>query len=263
LIDRGGRVEKQELDRLFRLDGRVAIVTGGSRGIGRAIAEGFALAGAKVVIASRKADACAEVAEAIAKRGGEALAAPTHLGELAQLERLVAATVERFGGIDVLVNNAANALALPFGSVTPDAWEKSIGVNLRGPVFLAQYALPALTASGRGSIINVSSAGAYLFSANTHMYAAAKAALLSYTRSLAAELAARKIRVNAIAPGTIDTDMVRNNPPAVQRAMAEASFQRRAARPDEMVGPVLFLVSDAASFVTGQVLIADGGLVPR
>jgi NAD(P)-dependent dehydrogenase (short-subunit alcohol dehydrogenase family) len=256
-------VEKQDLEQLFRLDGRVAIVTGGSRGIGRAIAEGYALAGAKVVIASRKALACAETAEAIAKRGGEALAVPTHLGELDQLERLVGATVDRFGGIDILVNNAANALALPFGSVTPEAWEKSFAVNLRGPVFLTQYALPALTASGRASIVNVASAGAYLFSAHTHMYAAAKAGLLAYTRALAAELAPRKIRVNAIAPGTIDTDMVRNNPPQLQEAMAKASLLGRAAHPDEVVGLALYLASDASSFVTGATVNIDGGLVPR
>ncbi len=256
-------MEKQQLDSLFRLDGRVAIVTGGSRGIGRAIAEGFALAGARVVIASRKADACAETAEAIQKRGGEALAVPTHLGELDQLERLVEATVGRFGGIDIVVNNAANALALPFGQVTPEGWEKSFAVNLRGPVFLVQYALPALTASGRASVINVSSAGAYLFSGFQHMYAAAKAGLLAYTRSLAAELAPRKIRVNAIAPGTIDTDMVRNNPPEVQEAMAKASLLRRAAEPDEVVGLALYLASDASSFVTGASINIDGGLVPR
>ena len=256
-------MEKVDLERLFRLDGRVAIVTGGSRGIGRAIAEGYALAGAKVVIASRKAQACAETVEAIAKRGGEALAVPTHLGELDQLERLVAAAVDRFGGIDILVNNAANPLALPFGSVTAEAWEKSFSVNLRGPVFLTQYALPALTASGRASVVNVSSAGAYLFSAHTHMYAAAKAGLLAYTRALAAELAPRKIRVNAIAPGTIDTDMVRNNPPQMQEVMAKASLQGRAAHPDELVGLALFLASDASSFVTGATINIDGGLVPR
>ena len=256
-------MEKQDFDRLFRLDGRVAIITGGSRGIGRAIAEGYALAGARVVIASRKAEACAETAEAITKRGGEALAVATHLGELDQLERLVAATLDRFGAIDILVNNAANALALPFGQVTPEGWEKSFAVNLRGPVFLTQYALPALTASGRASVINVSSAGAYLFSGFQHMYAAAKAGLLAYTRALAAELAPKKNRVNAIAPGTIDTDMVRNNPPAVQEAMAKASLLRRAAEPDEIVGLALYLASDASSFVTGATINIDGGLVAR
>ena len=121
----------------------------------------------------------------------------------------------------------------------------------------------ALTESPHASVINVSSAGAYLFSAHTHMYAAAKAGLLAYTRSLAAELAPRKIRVNAIAPGTIDTDMVRNNPPAVQETMAKASLLGRAAAPDEVAGLALYLASDASSFVTGTTVNVDGGLVPR
>jgi NAD(P)-dependent dehydrogenase (short-subunit alcohol dehydrogenase family) len=256
-------VEKKDLDALFRLDGRVAIVTGGSRGIGRAIAEAFGLAGARVVVASRKEAACEETADAIRSRGGEALAVATHIGELDQLERLVTTTVDHFGGIDVLVNNAANALALPFGQVTPEAWEKSLGANLRGPVFLMQYALPHLATSSHASIVNVASAAAYLFSANIHMYAAGKAGLLAYTRSLAAELAPKNIRVNAISPGTVDTEMVRNNPPAVQEAMANAALLRRAATPDEIVGLALYLASDASSFVTGATINIDGGLVPR
>ena len=256
-------MEKEELDLLFRLDGRVAIVTGGSRGIGRAIAEAFALAGARVVVASRKGAACEETAAAIRAKGGSAVAIPTHIGELDQLERLVEKTVDHFGGIDILINNAANALALPFGQITPEAWEKSLGANLRGPVFLMQYALPHLTTSAHASIVNVSSAAAYLFSPYIHMYAAGKAGLLAYTRALAAELAPKQIRVNAIAPGTVDTEMVQNNPPEVQETMKNAALLRRGAEPDEMVGLALYLASDASSFVTGATINIDGGLVPR
>lgn len=255
-------MDKQKFERLFDLSGRVAIVTGGSRGIGRAIAEGYALAGARVVIASRKAEACDETVRAIRAAGGEALAVPTHLGELAQLKALADRTLDHYGAIDVLVNNAANALAQPFRQMTPDAWEKSLGVNLRGPTFLTQYCLPGLDRSAHASVINVSSAGAYLFSAYTHMYAAAKAGMLAYVRSLAAELAPR-IRINGIAPGTIDTDMVRNNTPETQQRMADAALLRRAAHPDEVVGLALYLASDASSFVTGATFNIDGGLVPR
>jgi NAD(P)-dependent dehydrogenase (short-subunit alcohol dehydrogenase family) len=238
-------------------------VTGGSRGIGRSIAEGYALAGAKVVIASRKAAACDETVEAIKAAGGEALAVPTHTGELDQLRALADKTLEHFGAIDILVNNAANALAMPFEQMTPEAWEKSLSVNLRGPVFLTQYCLAGLEKSGRGSIINISSAGAFLFSPFTHMYSAAKAGLLAYVRSNAADFASKNIRVNGIAPGTIDTDMVRNNTPEAQKAMAGAALMKRAAHPDELVGMALFLASDASSFVTGTTLHIDGGLVPR
>ena len=256
-------MDRQKQDALFDLSGRVAIVTGGTRGIGRSIAEGFALAGAKVVVASRKADACAETQQHLESLGAEALGVATHMGDLEQLDALVEATVERFGGVDILVNNAANALALPFGQVTPEAWEKSLGVNLRGPVFLMQSALPHLAKSEHASIINVSSAGAYLFSAYTHMYAAAKAGLLAYTRSLAAELAPMKIRVNAIAPGTIETDMVHNNTPEQQEAMRSAALMGRGAHPDELVGLALLFASDAGSFITGATLNIDGGMVPR
>lgn len=256
-------MDKQALNDLFDLRGRVAIVTGGTRGIGRSIAEGFVSAGAQVVVASRKADACAETEAHLRALGGEACGVPAHMGELGDIAALVQRTVDAFGAIDIIVNNAANALAQPIGQFTPEAWQKSFDVNLRGPVFLVQSALPHLERSEHAAVVNVISAGAFLFSANVAMYAAAKAALMSFTRSFAADLAPRGIRVNALAPGTVDTDMVRANTPEMQRAMATAGLLRRAAHPDEMVGPALYLASGASSFMTGQVLLVDGGLVPH
>ena len=246
-----------------RFKDKVVLVTGGSRGLGRAIAEGFAAAGADVVVASRKADACAETQAALEAMGGRALGVPTHLGEPDDLRALVDATVERFGGVDIVVNNAATALAQMIEDITPDAWQKVFDVNLRGPVLLTQAALPHLRASEHGAVINVVSVGAFLFSTYTSMYASAKAGLLQYTRSMAAEFAPDGIRVNALAPGTVDTDMVRANPPEAQERMANAALLRRAAHPDELVGPALLLASDAGSFVTGQCLVVDGGLAPR
>jgi len=246
---------------LFSLEGRVAIVTGGTRGIGLAIAEGFNDAGATVVIASRKADAVEEAVAHLRARGGEATGVAAHMGDLGDVQRIVDSTIEAHGKIDVLVNNAATALTQPLGQLTADAWAKVHDVNLRGPVFLIEAALPHLTASPHAAIINVISAGAYLASTATAMYAGTKIALLGYTRTMAADFASRGIRVNAIAPGTVRTDMVMNNTPEAQERMANSSYMKRMAAPEEMVGPALFLASDASSFVTGQVVIADGGLV--
>jgi len=256
-------VDRDKLSRLHDLTGRVAIVTGGTRGIGLAIAEGLLAAGAQVAVASRKADACASTEAHLRAMAGDAIGVPTHMGDIAAVNALVDRTVEEFGRLDIVVNNAANALTLPFGQLTLDAWEKSIGTNLRGPVFLIERALPHLEASGNAAILNVISAGAFLFAANTAMYNAAKAGLMSMTRSMAAAFAAKGIRVNALAPGTVDTDMVRNNAPEAIESMKNASFMKRVAHPDEMVGPALLMCSDAGSFMTGQVVIVDGGLTPH
>ncbi len=256
-------MNREQFSKLFDLTGRVAIVTGGTRGIGRSLAEGLVCAGAKVVVASRKAEACAETEAHLTAMGGDALGVATHMGDLDSLQALVDATVERFGGIDIVINNAANALTQPLGEFSVDAWNKSLDVNLRGPVFLVQYALPHLKASEHAAVVNVISAGAFLASSQQSIYAAAKSGMMSFTRAQAREWAPFGIRVNALAPGTIDTDMVRNNPPEAQARMAAASPMNRAAHADEMIGPVLFLVSDAGSFMTGQVVLADGGMVPH
>jgi NAD(P)-dependent dehydrogenase (short-subunit alcohol dehydrogenase family) len=255
--------EALDVSRLFRLDGRVALVTGGTRGIGRAIAEGFGQAGARVVVASRKPDACAETQEALRSAGIDAIGISCHMGSLGDVRDLVTATVERFGGIDVVVNNAANALAEPIGSFSEAGFTKSIDVNVKGPLFLIQESLPYLRVSDHASVINMVSAGAWLFSATVAHYAAAKAAMVSYTKALAASLASEGIRVNALAPGAVDTDMTRATGPEATAGMARACLLRRVANPNEMVGPALFLASDASSYVTGTVLHADGGLVTR
>jgi NAD(P)-dependent dehydrogenase (short-subunit alcohol dehydrogenase family) len=256
-------MNQDQLRSLFDLTGRVAIVTGGTRGIGRSIAEGFVASGARVAVASRKADACDEAEQALRAMGGDAIGVPTHLGELDSLEALVERTVDEFGRLDIVVNNAATPLREDLGHFTPEAYAKSMDVNLRGPVFLVQEALPHLQNSRSAAVINVISAGAFLHAPFLATYAATKAALMSFTRSMAAEFAPLGIRVNALAPGSVDTEMMRKNTPEAQEHMANSSLQRRAAHPDEMVGPALFLASDAASFVTGQVVIADGGLVPH
>jgi NAD(P)-dependent dehydrogenase (short-subunit alcohol dehydrogenase family) len=252
------------LHRLFDLKDRTAIVTGGTRGIGLSIAEALVSCGANVVVASRKPEACAAAADKLQSLGGgKALGVPTHLGDIDAIGPLVAATAHEFGGIDIVVNNAANALALPLGEITPEAWSKSFSVNLQGPVFLVQAALPYLRESRHAAILNVVSAGAFIFSPLVSMYSAAKAAMVSFTRSMAAEFASQGIRVNALAPGSVDTDMVRGNPPEFIDAMKASAFMQRIADPSEMIGPALLLVSDAGSFITGQTIVADGGMVAR
>jgi NAD(P)-dependent dehydrogenase (short-subunit alcohol dehydrogenase family) len=258
-----GGAQGLDISRLFRLDGRVALITGGTRGIGRAIAEGFGQAGARVVVASRKTDACAQTEAELRSVGIDAAGIGCHMGALEDVRALVAATVERFGAIDVVVNNAANALSEPVGSFTDAALSKSMDVNVKGPIFLIQESLPYLRVSEHASVINVVSAGAWLFSATVAHYAAAKGAMVTYTKALAAGLAPDGIRVNALAPGSVDTDMVRATGPAATANMARACLLRRVADPDEMVGPALFLASDASSYVTGTVVHADGGLVTR
>ncbi|WP_301121773.1 SDR family NAD(P)-dependent oxidoreductase [Mycolicibacterium fortuitum] len=256
-------MNRETFDHLFDMTDRTVIVTGGTRGIGLALAEGFTLAGARVVVASRKADACERAAQHLRDLGGQAVGVPAHSGNIDDLGALVERTVAEFGGIDVVVNNAANALAQPLGQMTPEAWAKSYEVNLRGPVFLVQHALPHLKESSKAAVLNMVSVGAFNFAPALSIYASGKAALMSVTRSMAAEFAPLGIRVNALAPGPVDTDMMRNNPQEAIDLMKGGTLMKRLASPDEMVGAALLMCSDAGSYMTGQVVIVDGGGTPR
>jgi NAD(P)-dependent dehydrogenase (short-subunit alcohol dehydrogenase family) len=248
---------------LFDLSGRVAIVTGGSRGLGRAIVLGYAAAGASVVVASRKTDACVAVADEVLAAGGAALAAPTHVGRPAELEALVAATLDGFGRIDIVVNNAANPLGGLLTDVTELAFEKSYEVNVRAPLLLATKALEHLAASGHGVVINTITAGAFNPGEGLGLYCSGKSALWSLTKVMAKEWAPLGVRVNALSPGPFETDMMAAtyDVPEFRESIVASTPLKRIATPDEIVGAALYLASDASSYVTGSVVCVDGGIM--
>jgi dehydrogenase/reductase SDR family member 4 len=246
----------------FSLDGKVALVTGGSRGIGRAISLALAEAGARVTVSSRKAEACEAVVAEVTAAGGEAMAAPGHAGRPEDISRVVAATMDRWGRLDILVNNAGTNPQ--FGPLTQgelSAFEKVLEVNLKGPWLLTKEAVAAWMGAHGGSIINVASVGGIRPGPLLGMYNASKAALINMTQSLARELGPVGIRVNAIAPGLIRTDFAKilvETPEIRDRTVAMTSLGR-IGEPDEMAGAVVWLASDAASYVTGTVIVLDGG----
>ncbi len=249
-----------DISNLVDLSGRVALVTGGSRGLGRAMALGFAKAGAAVVVASRKADACESVVGEIVTLGGAGLAVAVRMQEPDEVRQLVDAAVARFGRLDVVVNNAATVLDRTLEALSPDSFRGAFDTNLLGPMLLVQAAVPHLAANGVGSVINISSIAAARATPTRYLYPPVKSAMLQVTRSLAVHLAPQRIRVNAIMPGTFRTDMVEKAYTAEQlEGTARMTPLGRVAEPEEIVGPALFLASDMASFVTGTVLTVDGG----
>ena len=252
-----------ETSERFSLDGRVVIITGGSRGIGRACARAFAEAGANVVIASRKLPNCEALASEIqADTGRAALGVQYHAGDWEASERLLAVTEERFGRIHVLMNNAGmSPLYDSLTSVTESLYDKVLDVNLKGPFRLSALAGEKMAAAGGGSIINVSSTAAVQPGPNELPYAMAKAGLHALTLGLARAYAPH-VRVNCIMPGPFLTDISKAWDMEAFEANARASIPLgRGGQPEEMVGAALYLASDASSYTTGAVLKVDGGSV--
>ena len=244
----------------FSLADQVALVTGGSRGLGRAIAEGFAGAGAHVVIASRDSAACAQAAAQIeALTGRAALPYAVHVGHWDELEPMIDAVYERFGRLDVLVNNAGmSPLYDSVQSISEELFDKVIDVNLKGPFRLAAVAGERMARAGGGSIINISSAGAMHPRPHILPYAAAKAGLNALTVGLAHAFGPA-VRCNAILAGTFLTDVSKSWDPGAFAARAAGFALRRGGEPDEIVGAALYLASAASSYTTGSLLTVDGG----
>ena len=249
----------------FDLTGRVSLVTGATKGLGRAMAQGLAEAGSDVVVVSRKADLCEQVAKEIeSSTGRRAVPIACHLGEWDRLPDLVDRAYDAFGRIDVLVNNAGiNPAMVPVRDLTEAYFDKLANVNLKGPVRLAALIAPRMGEQGGGSIINVTTLGAYSAGPGVGTYTALKAALTNYTKTMAAEWASLNVRVNALAPGPFMTEMMKGTAKYdagfVERS-AEATLMKRVADPEEIIGLTLFLASDASSYVTGEDYAIGGGM---
>ena len=248
---------------LFDLTGKVAVITGSSRGIGRATAEAMADHGAKVVISSRKQDACEEVAAAInARHPGAATAIAASISSKPALEDLVARTQSEVGPIDILVCNAAsNPYFGPMSGISDDAFRKILDNNVLSNHWLIQLVLPGMIERRDGAIIVVSSIGGLRGSAELGVYAISKAADMQLVRNLAVEVGRHNVRANAIAPGLIKTDMARalwENPANIERYNTQHPM-RRIGEPVEIAGAAVFLASQAGSYVNGQTIVVDGG----
>src|SRR2546421_2768030 len=248
---------------LFDLSGKVALVTGSTRGIGKSIAQELGRAGAKVAISSRKAEACEQTRAELAAAGFEVLAQPCNVSRREDLQALVDATLAKWQRIDIVVANAAsNPYYGPLTGISDDAFDKIIGNNVKSTLWLAAMTLPAMAQRGGGSLTLVGSIGGLLANTVIGAYGVSKAAAHHLVRNLAAEWGPKNVRVNAIAPGLVKTDFARALWEDEKRRSErlDATPLRRLGEPRDIGGIALFLASDAAAFVTGQCIVADGGV---
>ena len=246
----------------FDLTGKVAIVTGASRGIGLAIAQTYAAVGAKVVLASRRQETLERAAAEIRNTGGDALAIATHTGDAVQVQHLVSETIKAYGGVDILVNNAGtNPHFGPILTAEESHWDKTLDINLKGYVRMIKACVEAMRPRGGGKIINIGSVTGLQAQAGMGVYGVSKAGVLMLTQVLALELAADQIQVNAIAPGLIKTQFSRVlwETPVIYQSVLKDIPQRRIAEPGELAGIALYLASPASSFTTGAIFVIDGG----
>ena len=247
---------------LFDLTGKTALITGASRGIGRAIAEAMAGAGADLALVARSADGLAETARLATQHGRKAHVIQADVTHQEAVAEAVATAIEQLGAVDILVNNAGGSnFLVPFADLRLPGWDKIMTLNLNSAVYACHAIGPHMLARGRGSIINVASVAGVVSAPFLSPYGAAKAGLISLTRSLAVEWAEAGVRVNALCPGWTATDLNRNlwDTEDGGRATIEAVPMKRWGRAAEMAGPAVFLASDAASYMTGQVVVVDGG----
>ncbi|HEY85277.1 MAG TPA: glucose 1-dehydrogenase [Chloroflexi bacterium] len=246
----------------FDLTDKIALITGASRGIGKAIAMTYAAAGAKVVLASRKQEQLDAVAAEIKAAGGEALPIAAHTGSTEAVEKLVAQIIQTYGGVDIVVNNAASNPHFGHILTAEDShWDKILDVNLKGYFHVAKACAKSMRERGGGKIINIASVAGQTPLPGMGVYCVSKAAVLMLTEVLAAELAKDNIQVNAIAPGFIKTKFSSAlwGNPQIHQAVTNAIPQKRIAQPEELTGIAFYLASDASSFTTGSTFVVDGG----